>query len=598
MDLTTTHSDQLWRDTLKALGDLHIPGRVSASGIAAILEWGRRSKPLGYDTVVTGIAQRYRGDQKEIVRSALVKRYEKTGDEMPVNPLNWLAFFARSDAGVYVGDADRWLELDGKRLPDTDARTGVFSQLVEQASLQTVAPEVERRALAAAKAIAVEVSWARVEDKDPGVPTLTIFWTCDVFVITHPSMPADDRAIIACGLRRTPASSKAGEHIWTIHSRGYTDVGGRPTSWGPWREITVRSDGAVIHSSRENLGKRLPVVFLRLEQPDGGFWPAPEADVLCQVDELNVSRSNEQHTVDMQGHSWGVYKGTEHTAAHIVLSPGRFMRIGPQESLDVIDPNPKIEEMLASRQQATQEIAMARSNNPDAYSTTKSAAVSGISRAVANIPHDKRIRELRPVLRRFEEQRLLPTLLEQAALYGPSGWPDDLASEGLQARVEFPPPPDYEELDQKQRRLEIDLKLGVISVARYAVLMGHHPNVEAARKAGLSDVITPMATPTPSTAGEHEQPPTSDAPPPVAVPADAPSVDAPVVIEDVAKAAYNGAQLASMSAIVADVATGQLPRASGVAMLELGFQLTTAEAERIMGEAGKGFVPTTADEAP
>ncbi len=505
MDLTTTHSDSLWSETLKALGDLHIPGRVTAKGVASILEWGRRSKPPGYDTVVSGIAQRYRGDQKDIVKQALTKRYEKTAEDMPINPLNWLAFFARSDAGVYVGDADRWLERRGKRLSPRDARVKTFSALAEQASLQTVLPEVERRALAAAKALAVEVSWAKVEDADPGVPTLTMFWTCDAFVITHPSMPADDRAIIACGLRRTPSTAPVGEHVWTIHSRGYTEKGGRPTSWGQWREITVRTDGKVIHSTREYPGRLLPVVFLRLEQPDGGFWPSPEADVTCQVDELNVSRSNEQHIVDMQAHTWGVYKGTEHTAANLVLSPGRFARIGPNESIHVVDPNPKIEEMLASRQQATQEIAMSRSNNPDAYSTTKSTATSGISRAVANIPHDKRIRELRPVLRRFEEQRLLPLLLEQADLFGPADWPLLLTDDVL-PRVEFAPPPDYEELDQKQRRLEIDLKLGVISMARYAVLMGHYPNLEAATKAGLSDELKTTPTPTPSTAGDHTPP--------------------------------------------------------------------------------------------
>lgn len=510
MDLTTTHSDQLWADTLKALGDLHIPGRVTPTGIASILEWGRRSKPLGYDAVVSGIAQRYRGDQKEIVRTALKERYPSTAKDMPVSPLNWLQFFARSDAGVYVGDADRWLERRGKRISQRDARAKVFSELVEKAALQTVAPEIERRALAAAKALAAEVSWSKVDETDDGVPTVTMFWTCDAFVICHPSTPADDRAIIACGLRRTPSTAPVGEHVWTIYSRGYTEKAGRPTQWGKWREITVRTDGRVIHSTREHPGRLLPVVFLRLEQPDGGFWPVPESDVICQVDELNVSRSNEQHIVDMQAHAWGVYKGTEHTAEHLVLSPGRFARIGPNESIDVINPDPQIEEMLASRQQATQEIAMARSNNPDAYSTTKSAAVSGISRAVANIPHDKRIRELRPVLRRFEEQRLLPVLMEQADLYGPTEWPL-LADDDVRARVEFAPPPDYEELDQKQRRLEIDLKLGVISMARYAVLMGHYPNVEAAMKAGLSDELRPTPTPTPSTAGQHTPPAGSNA---------------------------------------------------------------------------------------
>lgn len=58
---------------------------------------------------------------------------------------------------------------------------------------------------------------------------------------------------------------------------------------------------------------------------------------------------------------------------------------------------------------------------------------------------------------------------------------------------------------------------------------------------------------------------------------------------DVQKEAYNGAQGATMKEIVADVVAKKIPRDSGVAMLALLFQLTDAEADKLMGSAGRGF---------
>ena len=62
---------------------------------------------------------------------------------------------------------------------------------------------------------------------------------------------------------------------------------------------------------------------------------------------------------------------------------------------------------------------------------------------------------------------------------------------------------------------------------------------------------------------------------------------------DVQKTALNGAQVASMQGIVTSVAKGELPRDSGVAMLALAFQLTSTEADAVMGSAGRSFKPTT-----
>jgi hypothetical protein len=62
---------------------------------------------------------------------------------------------------------------------------------------------------------------------------------------------------------------------------------------------------------------------------------------------------------------------------------------------------------------------------------------------------------------------------------------------------------------------------------------------------------------------------------------------------EVQQTALNGAQIASMQGIVIAVAAGELPRDSAIAIIETAFQLPRGQAERIVGEAGEGPVPTT-----
>ena len=76
--------------------------------------------------------------------------------------------------------------------------------------------------------------------------------------------------------------------------------------------------------------------------------------------------------------------------------------------------------------------------------------------------------------------------------------------------------------------------------------------------------------------------------------------DEPAVVDaapqvDVASTALNGAQVSSLLETVTAVATGQLPRASGVALLQAAFRLPAAEAEAIMGEVGRSFFASTGD---
>ncbi len=61
--------------------------------------------------------------------------------------------------------------------------------------------------------------------------------------------------------------------------------------------------------------------------------------------------------------------------------------------------------------------------------------------------------------------------------------------------------------------------------------------------------------------------------------------------QKVSDTALNGAQVTALVEVVKAVANGTLPRESAVALIESAFLVDKAEAEKILGSAGNGFVP-------
>ena len=62
-------------------------------------------------------------------------------------------------------------------------------------------------------------------------------------------------------------------------------------------------------------------------------------------------------------------------------------------------------------------------------------------------------------------------------------------------------------------------------------------------------------------------------------------------VQAVADTALNGAQVSSMIELVTSISEGRLPRESGIYILQRAFQVSPETAERIVGEAGRSFVP-------
>jgi HK97 family phage portal protein len=88
-------------------------------------------------------------------------------------------------------------------------------------------------------------------------------------------------------------------------------------------------------------------------------------------------------------------------------------------------------------------------------------------------------------------------------------------------------------------------------------------------------------------------------PEPVAEPDPAePVIAAEQEIETSADLVLNGAQITAALNIVRGVAAGEMPRDAGIGQLEVLFNLTNEQAERIMGSAGKSDIPTTPNPRP
>ncbi len=83
--------------------------------------------------------------------------------------------------------------------------------------------------------------------------------------------------------------------------------------------------------------------------------------------------------------------------------------------------------------------------------------------------------------------------------------------------------------------------------------------------------------------------------PDVSAPKDPKASDAQAVDP---RTALNGAQVTALLEIVQAVAAGSLPRSSGVQMIVASFPISLLDAEKLMGDVGKGFKPASPEPAP
>lgn len=479
--------------------------------LKAVLAAEKERRPPGQMADSRAFAQRYLGNQGDLLRSALAARYPLSAARMPVAPLPYIRQWARADSGCYQAEAARTLIARATRapLPPADPRVGEFSRLVEDTRISETAPECERRARTGVKSTAVHaVYMPPIGDADGRVVTQH-YWPHDVLALSHPSYPTEDEALIFVALRQ------AGDH-WLGYRRLFTEVDGVVDVWGPW-EVGRWEDGKEDAATwAEYEGLLLPVVMLRLEPGDGGIWPAAERDSYLVADQLNTSRSNLEHVTDLQGHSNLFLASDTIDEDDVGIAPDSLIKGRTGDSAQWISPGPSLEQMRAGIEEKQAAVAVARGNDAAAYSASPGPAESGIARIIAKFPHELVLRESREAVRRFDE-RLCRVAMDVADTWGATSFGVDVLP-----RTVLAPSVVFEDATAKQQRAALNLDLGAISPARYAVEVGLYPSEEKAAEAGYPSTAAMQAPPTPPASSVSSVLPVSTPPP-----ADASAMGAP-----------------------------------------------------------------------
>jgi hypothetical protein len=435
-------------------------------------------KPMGTDAISRALARLYLGNGREIIVQELMKRYPRSWEKMPVAPLAYPRLWARSDSGAYAQPATRYL-VDGEGATlDADAPLGeAFGVVLDKSRHDEKMQEAELRAMCGVRTVFVHVGYFPATDGEPGYCTEHIYWPHDVAVVTLPTAPSEEGAIVFVALRQTAPGMR---EQWLLYKRDLVTAEDGTVDLLGWQTAVYTAEQGAV-TWQEYAGKLLPVVALRIEQPDGGFWPAPNHDAYHQSVGLNVNRANMEQVTDLQAHSLMAVSSDTYDEREQPVGPDAVMKLRAGENAQWITPSPAFDAMRENIDEKQRAIATVNGNNPNAYSAKATQPESGIARIIANLPHEQRLKQLRPVVKRFDE-RVCRVLLDVSDAF------DDevpLFGEVVRPRVELGQTPMYEDPEVKQRRALIDLEKGVMTLAEYAVEVGRYSSIDDAVADGI-----------------------------------------------------------------------------------------------------------------
>jgi hypothetical protein len=481
----------------------------SASDLAFLETLAARGMPQDYRLHVGGLRARYLGNQAHYTREALKKRYARSWRHMPQPGFNFARLFAEQDATVYDESVQRHLVLDGEKIEDKGPEEGEegnaegrerakrFAALCSGARLDRVMPEVERR-LVLVRTMFVRVDYGTTRATTDGAhESILLFplWPDQVRVIPHHSMPASLGTAVGCivDIAGPRDNGEEWREVWTREAD--EDERGKVKRWGPWSVVRVSTKG---QSYRPYEGPyplpSLPIAKVALGDPEGGPYAPPDYDLPDNIDELNVEWANYKQVKAYQAHSRTFYAGNQQKPETFPAGPDAIIQIGNGERLDTLTMSPDLEALLDG---VTSELglnATLRQNAADAYSIDSSRTPeSGIARQIKNEPMLKARRARVLVWKDFEENDLLPLMVEVADHWGGT----EIHADGIGYVMTPGETPEYEEAEARQRRAIEAEGEGLISKARAAVMCGLYRSIEDAKAAGLSDKIEEKQEPPP-----------------------------------------------------------------------------------------------------
>jgi hypothetical protein len=426
----------------------------------------------------------YEGKGQEYVSARLKDLFPKTPD-IPVMPFNLAALYAETSATFYELEPTRTLVDIATReeLDEEDERVKAFADLVRSCGAAVKMPEAERRAEWCLETIVAVRARKTVDATGALVQAvrLELHHTENAWIVPDPDAPTDEQRARAFALKtRHGASGKNALELWT-----------RDEQSNRWTFSFEAMDGSgQLEPPVKYDGDFLPFIMVRSREPDASPYVERGSDDVDTVIMQLVDESDAAQTERLQGHTDRVYKGTRKGEGELPIGPDKTTQIDPGEDLYSLDYNPKIVERAASLQRRLDIWERTTRSPQGSFSPSAQVPESGIARQIRNLPAEKKAREHAALYVEMESRRLWPVAIDV--------WNKKTEGKpitGVEVRVTPRHETAYEDPEARQRRLQADVDMGVLSKARYAVEMGHYRTVAEAVEDGISDDLKGSTAP-------------------------------------------------------------------------------------------------------
>lgn len=425
----------------------------------------------------------YEGNVGPAVRAAAKRRYPLTSEKMPVADFNWVATVAFKGSTVYDTTPVRSLRDEaGDPLDDDDVAVKDFGEMLKEARLDAVMPEFDRVRYLAKSAViyAYSDSIEALVSGKPAPSRASIVWPQDLYVLPNPAAPGNLQAAVRV-LWRTGGAIGPGEVSFADWRRDVlVDEAGVIKAYGPWRvdmitrKTTARTDligrtrldEALItrEAYAEYPLRRLPFFVCSKGEPSGAPFMISTGGVKDTSNTINVSLMSELQTIDMTAWPILVHTTDRPQPSVVGIGPGVKVNLSSGETLQSITQTADLAGIRASGDGLLEKLALTERQRPGSF-TGDEGVESGIALKVKSIPAEKARREDKGQLRPYEEELLLPGMIEIHDHFRGTS----IASAAASILVLFPDPPDFETKAEKQTRLAEAVDLGWITKERAAV---------------------------------------------------------------------------------------------------------------------------------
>lgn len=383
------------------------------------------------------------------------------------------------------------------------------------------------------------------------------------------------------------------------------EAGDQYVFWSTSYHFTCNSSGEIVSGEDiENPIEEIPAVNYAEDQ-DGSFWAIGGDDLVDGNVLVNSLITNINHIAISQGYGQLVVTGSN-LPRQMKTGPNKAVLLEQQEG----DPTPSFEFKNASapldqlRSLVEMYVALLLTTNNLSTSGVQSnlqggmAFPSGIAMMIDKAESMEDVEDQRQIFIDNEPHVWRVYAKWHELLKNKGELPEELAAVDMPSdfdlRVKFGQPKAIESEKERLDVLKIKKELGLISAVD--MIKAEHPSLSDAEaedklKSILEEKMARMAG---IVSGKQdadgilgtEQTQDDEA---IDV-GDQPELGQ---VEKAQDSALNGAQVSSMVEVVQSVASGELPRSSAVEIIKRAFLVSAEEADNLIGDAGKGFTPSS-----